>query len=82
MPSASTHVVYPTIEGGRAPLSKRQRQAVSFFTDVVRGLPDEQVTALIQDFHFGPGTATVYTRAAPNTTSRLFALNPAHHLRR
>ena len=40
-----------------------------------------------KDFHFGPGTATVYTRAAPNTTSRLFAcrlfaLNPAHHLRR
>ena len=24
---------------------------------------------LNQDFHFGPGTATVYTRAAPNTTS-------------
>ena len=23
----------------------------------------------IQDFHFGPGTVTVYTRAAPNTTS-------------
>ena len=23
---------------------------------------------LNQDFHFGPGTATVYTRAAPNTT--------------
>ena len=22
-----------------------------------------------QDFHFGPGTVTVYTRAAPNTTS-------------
>ena len=48
MPSASTHVAYPTIEGGRAPLSKRQRQAVSFFTDVVRGLPDEQITALIE----------------------------------
>ena len=27
----------------------------------------EQV--LNQDFHFGPGTVTVYTRAAPNTTS-------------
>ena len=25
--------------------------------------------ALIQDFHFGPGTATVYTRSAPNSTS-------------
>ena len=25
--------------------------------------------ALNQDFHFGPGTATVYTRVAPNTTS-------------
>ena len=24
---------------------------------------------LNQDFHFGPGTVTVYTRAAPNTTS-------------
>ena len=33
-----------------------------------------------QDFHFGPGTATVYTCAVPNT--RLFALNPAHQLRR
>ena len=39
-------------------------------------------TALNQDFHFGPGTVTVYTRAAPNTTSSLSALNPAHHLRR
>ena len=35
---------------------------------------------LSQDFHFGPGTATVYTCAAPNT--RLFALHPAHQLRR
>ena len=26
-------------------------------------------TNYIQDFHFGPGTATVYTRVAPNTTS-------------
>ena len=25
--------------------------------------------ALNQDFHFGPGTATVYTRSAPNSTS-------------
>ena len=25
--------------------------------------------SLNQDFHFGPGTVTVYTRAAPNTTS-------------
>ena len=24
---------------------------------------------LNQDFHFGPGTVKVYTRAAPNTTS-------------
>ena len=24
---------------------------------------------LSQDFHFGPGTATVYTRSAPNSTS-------------
>ena len=33
-----------------------------------------------QDFHFDPGTATVYTRAA--RIPRLSALNPAHHLRR
>ena len=33
-----------------------------------------------QDFHFDPGTATVYTRAA--RIPRLAALNPAHHLRR
>ncbi len=26
-------------------------------------------TLLNQDFHFGPGTVKVYTRAAPNTTS-------------
>ena len=26
-------------------------------------------TDLSQDFHFGPGTATVYTRSAPNSTS-------------
>jgi len=34
---------------------------------------NNQVVALLQsynqDFHFGPGTATVYTRAVPNTTS-------------
>ena len=27
------------------------------------------IRSLNQDFHFGPGTVTVYTRAAPNTTS-------------
>ena len=31
--------------------------------------PDELDQVLNQDFHFGPGTVTVYTRAAPNTTS-------------
>ena len=30
---------------------------------------DESPCRLNQDFHFGPGTATVYTRVAPNTTS-------------
>ena len=28
-----------------------------------------QAEHLNQDFHFGPGTATVYTRSAPNSTS-------------
>ena len=28
-----------------------------------------QMNTCIQDFHFGPGTVKVYTRAAPNTTS-------------
>ena len=28
-----------------------------------------QFAPLNQDFHFGPGTVKVYTRAAPNTTS-------------
>ena len=28
-----------------------------------------EFTAVNQDFHFGPGTATVYTRSAPNSTS-------------
>ena len=35
---------------------------------------------LSQDFHFDPGTATVYTHAA--RIPRLSALNPAHQLRR
>ena len=32
---------------------------------------DAEITCscLNQDFHFGPGTVKVYTRAAPNTTS-------------
>ena len=42
--------------------------------------PNNHTHVLNQDFHFGPGTATVYTCAVPNT--RLFALNPAHQLRR
>ena len=36
--------------------------------------------AFRQDFHFDPGTATVYTHAA--RIPRLSALNPAHQLRR
>ena len=36
--------------------------------------------SLTQDFHFDPGTATVYTHAA--RIPRLSALNPAHQLRR
>ncbi len=46
MPNGSTQVTFPTVAGGRAPLSKRQRRAISFFTDAIRGLPDEQVTVL------------------------------------
>ena len=38
------------------------------------------VAAMNQDFHFDPGTATVYTHAA--RIPRLSALNPAHQLRR
>ena len=38
------------------------------------------ISVSTQDFHFDPGTATVYTRAA--RIPRLSALNPAHHLRR
>ncbi len=37
-------------------------------------------TGFNQDFHFDPGTATVYTHAA--RIPRLSALNPAHQLRR
>ena len=29
-------------------MSKRQRRAISFFTDAIRSLPDEQVTVLIE----------------------------------
>ena len=31
--------------------------------------PEDKHLPFTQDFHFGPGTVTVYTRAAPNTTS-------------
>ena len=31
------------------------------------GPPHPRVERLSQDFHFGPGTVKVYTRAAPNT---------------
>ena len=48
MPSESTQVTFPTVDGGRAPLSKRQRRAISYFTDAIRSLPDEQVTVLIE----------------------------------
>ena len=48
MPSGSTQVTFPTIDGGRAPLSKRQRQAISFFTDAIRDMPEEQATVLIE----------------------------------
>ena len=34
--------------------------------DIALDLPGRPVN---QDFHFGPGTVTVSTRAAPNTTS-------------
>ena len=40
----------------------------------------KHVDVLTQDFHFDPGTATVYTHAA--RIPRLSALNPAHQLRR
>ena len=40
----------------------------------------QEPNPLNQDFHFDPGTATVYTHAA--RIPRLSALNPAHQLRR
>ncbi len=50
----------------------------SFARALVR---DSRVVKLLsQDFHFDPGTATVYTHAA--RIPRLSALNPAHQLRR
>ena len=50
--------------------------------DLVAWIIPKNVLSLVfhQDFHFGPGTATVYTHAA--RIPRLSALNPAHQLRR
>ena len=42
---------FGVIEGGRLPLSSDQRRAVSFFADAVRGLPPDQIDALIQLIH-------------------------------
>ena len=39
---------FTVVEGGRIPLSTRQRQAVSLFADVLRGLTDEQVHSLVE----------------------------------
>ena len=38
---------FGVVEGGKIPLSTRQRNAVSFFADVLRGLADEQVDSLV-----------------------------------
>ena len=39
---------FRVVEGGRVPLSTRQRHAVSFFADVLRGFTDEQVDSLVE----------------------------------
>ncbi len=39
---------FRVVEGGRIPLSTRQRHAVSFFADVLRGFTDEQVDSLVE----------------------------------
>ncbi len=39
---------FAVVEGGRIPLSTRQRHAVSAFVDVLRGLTDEQVNSLVE----------------------------------
>ena len=39
------------VEGGRTPLSTRQRQAVSLLVDVLRGLSDEQTDSLVELVH-------------------------------
>ncbi len=50
-------------------------------TAVLSNLPPDALKGVLnQDFHFDPGTATVYTHAA--RIPRLSALNPAHQLRR
>ena len=39
---------FRVVEGGRIPLSTRQRHAVSFFADVLRGFTDEPVDSLVE----------------------------------
>ena len=39
---------FRVVEGGRIPRSTRQRHAVSFFADVLRGFTDEQVDSLVE----------------------------------
>ena len=49
-------------------------------TSKIFRFPEVEPHEVIQDFHFDPGTATVYTHAA--RIPRLSALNRAHQLRR
>ena len=49
--------------------SQSANQTTSLSTLEIIELPMNARNPLNQDFHFGPGTVTVYTRAAPNTTS-------------
>ena len=39
---------FAVVEGGRIPLSTRQRHAVSLLVDVLRGLTDEQVNSVVE----------------------------------
>ena len=54
-------------ESNRNEISALRRWAIKIFVDFSAENVPEGVKN--QDFHFGPGTATVYTRVAPNTTS-------------
>ena len=60
---------------GRTPADSVDRAKIiailDFFEDLATAVLYRQAAEeqLNQDFHFGPGTVTVYTRAAPNTTS-------------